>query len=54
MIYSHIRLLVLAAIAALPGVPGIFIENIQTDLGTGSLEIRVGYFGMVIFFFGFL
>ncbi|TGO61266.1 hypothetical protein BOTNAR_0131g00120 [Botryotinia narcissicola] len=35
----------LAAIAALPGVPGIFIETIQTDLGTGSLEVRVGYFG---------
>ncbi|ESZ97192.1 hypothetical protein SBOR_2448 [Sclerotinia borealis F-4128] len=35
----------LASIAALPNVPGIFIENIQTDLGSGYVEVRLGYFG---------
>ncbi|KAG4028036.1 hypothetical protein MFRU_024g00070 [Monilinia fructicola] len=35
----------LATISALPGVPGIFIENIQSDLGSGKVEVRLGYFG---------
>lgn len=36
----------LATISALPGVPGIFIENIQSDLGSGKVEVRLGYFGI--------
>lgn len=43
---SYGETVVLATISALPGVPGIFIENIQTDLGFGNVEVRLGYFGM--------
>ncbi|KAF7865810.1 hypothetical protein EAF04_005975 [Stromatinia cepivora] len=40
-------LVLLTAIAALPGVPGIFLENIQADLRDWQCQVRVGYFGML-------